>query len=277
MGSEVSIADKLERYEEAKACYLRAIELDPKDATPHNNLGSLYANKLERYEKAEACYLRAIELDPKFAYPHNGLGSLYADKLERYEEAKASCLRAIELAPEEPIYHSNLGELFLLRDQEQAGKRYKKACELDPRIAYGLSGLGWWHVLYGELAEAVSLAQSAREIDSKESNVLLLELALATWNEGWQANQAETLGKLEAAWVRFNNPFLIAYIVKIEALERLEALAGILKGLSSSQSHWEPWHEFVAARARNEGIESLESARAQAIYRRWENSKLEKG
>ena len=61
---------------DALAAYQRAIELDPKDAYPHNGLGNVY-RALGRQEEALEAYQRAIELDPKFAAPHNGLGIVY--------------------------------------------------------------------------------------------------------------------------------------------------------------------------------------------------------
>ncbi|MDG4594750.1 MAG: tetratricopeptide repeat protein, partial [Candidatus Contendobacter sp.] len=50
--------------DEAEAAYRRAIELDPADAWPWNNLGNLLADPLQRFDEAEAAYRRAIELDP---------------------------------------------------------------------------------------------------------------------------------------------------------------------------------------------------------------------
>ncbi len=52
------------QVDEAIACYQKAIELDPKDAIAHNNLGLALQAKDQR-DEAIASYMKAIELDPK--------------------------------------------------------------------------------------------------------------------------------------------------------------------------------------------------------------------
>lgn len=63
---------------EAENAYRKAIELDPTDARPWNNLGNLLSDKLKRFDEAEAetAYRKAIELDPTYALPWNNLGRL---------------------------------------------------------------------------------------------------------------------------------------------------------------------------------------------------------
>ncbi len=50
--------------DEAIACYKKAIELDPKLAKAHYNLGDALSGK-GQVDEAIACYKKAIELDPK--------------------------------------------------------------------------------------------------------------------------------------------------------------------------------------------------------------------
>jgi tetratricopeptide (TPR) repeat protein len=64
------------RYEAAIASYQAAIDLDPKDAYPHNGLGLVYSAQ-GRYEAAIASYQTAIVLDPKYAYPKLNLGLIH--------------------------------------------------------------------------------------------------------------------------------------------------------------------------------------------------------
>ena len=52
------------QLDEAIACYRKAIELDPKNATAHSNLGNALRAK-GQLDEAIACYKKAIELDPK--------------------------------------------------------------------------------------------------------------------------------------------------------------------------------------------------------------------
>ena len=59
--------------DEAIACYKKAIELDPKNAIAHTNLGNALHDK-GQLDEAIACCKKAIELDPKLAIAHNNLG-----------------------------------------------------------------------------------------------------------------------------------------------------------------------------------------------------------
>jgi tetratricopeptide (TPR) repeat protein len=78
-------------------------------------LGNLLQNHLRRYEEAETAYRRAIELDPKFASPWNGLGNLWCDHLQRLAEAEVAYQTAEELDP--TIVEISLhNRLFLRRD-----------------------------------------------------------------------------------------------------------------------------------------------------------------
>ena len=61
------------QLDEAIACYKKAIELDPKFATAHSNLGIALKAK-GQLDEAIACFKKAIELDPKFAMAHYNLG-----------------------------------------------------------------------------------------------------------------------------------------------------------------------------------------------------------
>ena len=55
------------QVDEAIACYRKAIELDPKYAAAHNNLGAMLCDKRPTTTEAIACFKKAIELDPKSA------------------------------------------------------------------------------------------------------------------------------------------------------------------------------------------------------------------
>ena len=84
--------------DEAIACYNKAIELDPKLAIAHNNLGVALHDK-GRTDEAIACFSKAIELDPKFAMAHYNLGIALRDK-GRMDEAIASYTQGHRARPE---------------------------------------------------------------------------------------------------------------------------------------------------------------------------------
>ena len=55
---------KLGDYNKEIECYRKAIELDPKDASPWNNMGIAYYH-LGNYPKAVECFQKAVELEPR--------------------------------------------------------------------------------------------------------------------------------------------------------------------------------------------------------------------
>ena len=121
--------------DEAIACYRKAIELDPKLATAHINLGTALKDK-GQLDEAIACYKKAIELDPKYAIAHNNLGAILCDVKRDYDAAIACFRKAIELDPKHAAAHANLG--IALKDKGQVDEAiacYKKAIELDPKWA----------------------------------------------------------------------------------------------------------------------------------------------
>jgi tetratricopeptide (TPR) repeat protein len=85
------------KVEEAIACFRKAIDLDPKYALAHNNLGIALGNK-GQLDEAIACFRTAIDLDPRIGNPHFGLGVVYSRR-GRYAEARDALARALELLP----------------------------------------------------------------------------------------------------------------------------------------------------------------------------------
>ena len=72
----------------AIAEYHKAIELDPKDASAHYNLGVALYDK-GQLDDAIAEYKKAIELDPKLALAHGALGQPLLAR-GRFAEARAT-------------------------------------------------------------------------------------------------------------------------------------------------------------------------------------------
>jgi len=127
--------------EEAIAESRKAIELVPRFAVAHNNLGAALRDQ-HKTEEATAEYRKAIELDPLFAVPHIGLGNALSDQ-HKTEEAIAEYRKAIELDPLFALFHYNLGvSLHNEGKTEEAIAEYRKTIELDPRLAIAHNNLG---------------------------------------------------------------------------------------------------------------------------------------
>jgi len=101
-------------YEAAIADYLRAIELEPRDANAHRRLGMTYESK-NQFGQALAEYLRAVEIEPGYYRNQQQLGSFYYSRAD-YEHAVPYFMRAVDLAPDElnprfalSVAYTNLG------------------------------------------------------------------------------------------------------------------------------------------------------------------------
>jgi superkiller protein 3 len=102
--------------------YAVAPELDPKNARDHYDLGlALYGKG--QLDEAIASYKKALELDPKYATAHNNLADILANsadpKLRDPVQAVAEAKRATELDPKLGIAWSTLGEAYYRNGQWQ--------------------------------------------------------------------------------------------------------------------------------------------------------------
>jgi Tfp pilus assembly protein PilF len=98
--------------------------------------------------KALDYYQKDLQLDPTDASLHNNLGSLYAD-MGKTEEAATEFKKAAELDPTHASgYYYNLGAIMVNKGQmDAAAEALKKATEIDPTNAnafywYGMALMG---------------------------------------------------------------------------------------------------------------------------------------
>ncbi|MCJ8271096.1 MAG: tetratricopeptide repeat protein, partial [Psychrosphaera sp.] len=106
------LTEHLNQHTEAKACFEKAIELDPNDAVAHKNLGNLLTTHFNLHKEAKASYDKAIELDPNQAVAHNSLGYLLTKHFNQHKEAKACYDKAIELDQNDSVASNNIGKLL---------------------------------------------------------------------------------------------------------------------------------------------------------------------
>ena len=132
----VNLASALEATspDEARLAYHQALELNPRLAEAHVNLGRLY-HQAREYAKAEAHYRVAGDIERADPIPHFNLAVLM-DDLGRRVDAVAAYRRAIDLDPEFADAHYNLGLVF-----EALGKRAETITHLRrARTLYGRQG-----------------------------------------------------------------------------------------------------------------------------------------
>jgi tetratricopeptide (TPR) repeat protein len=132
---------RLNRFEQALACYQTALAVNAEDADTHNNLGNaLYA--LGRCEDALVHYHRALAIRPRYAEGLSNLGNaLHA--LGRPAEALAHYRTALAIKEDHAETHNNLGHLLhALGRLEEARAAFERALAINPKFAQARCNLG---------------------------------------------------------------------------------------------------------------------------------------
>jgi Tfp pilus assembly protein PilF len=121
------------KQDDAEVESRRGIELDPKLAAAHYNLGRImYLH--HRIDEALAETRLAIELEPDNAAFRAGLGTLLRDAGRR-EDAVVEFRKAIAQNANEALYHALLGSLLShLAQQDAAAAELQRALGLEPKL-----------------------------------------------------------------------------------------------------------------------------------------------
>ena len=102
----VALEEDPSAYREAIECYRRVLEMEPRHAAAHINLGTIFYNRRE-FGLAERHYREAIALDPRYALAHFDLGNVL-DETGRILEAIEAYKSALILAPTYGDAHYNV-------------------------------------------------------------------------------------------------------------------------------------------------------------------------
>lgn len=125
------VFNQIGKTEEAVSYWYEALKLEPDWAKPseHISLG----NRLEhqgKLEQAKECYLRALELQPDLLTGYEGLGRIL--KIEGQQQELINCYqKGVVNNPENPQLHYYLGQAWAQSKQwNQASDCYQKAITL---------------------------------------------------------------------------------------------------------------------------------------------------
>lgn len=203
----------LERKDEAKECFRKAVELDPNNEEAHWNLGRVY-KEMGKSDDAERHLNRAIEINPRLARAHADLGHLLVGQKDRIKEATSVLRRAVK-------YNSNDGwsmaylayALMRLRKLKEADEQYRRLMKLWPNEA-----MPYW--LYGDFlanerknrSTAERYLRKAVEIEPNQIANYYLGIHLVRWDQYEEAKQlltkASRQGHVKARewlrWIRDN-------------------------------------------------------------------------
>jgi arylsulfatase A-like enzyme/Tfp pilus assembly protein PilF len=123
------------RSAEAEAAFAVARRLDPSNALPLVNLGTLYLGARD-YVKAQSALLAALELNPRVARAHNALGVIAAET-GAPEQAITHWKLAVALEPREFDTLFNLGALLVKSGRSAEARPYlERFLREAPRALY---------------------------------------------------------------------------------------------------------------------------------------------
>ncbi len=122
-------------FSAAKKSYLKALVWQSNSAAIHKRLGFLFMEAKD-FKKAEAAYRKILELKPGYTPAIAQLGICLAAQ-RKYPLAEKHLRQAVKKDPTNVNYHLNLGNFYyyLKRNYRGARSSYKKALQLNPRLA----------------------------------------------------------------------------------------------------------------------------------------------
>ena len=121
----IALEEDAANHAEAILIYNRVLELDPKHAAAHINLGTLFYNRSD-YVRAEKHYRAAIEIDSRYALAYFDLGNVL-DETGRVPEAIKTYQTALSLAPTYADAHYNLALAYEKSKQPRKALAHWKA------------------------------------------------------------------------------------------------------------------------------------------------------
>lgn len=124
--------ERIGRWPEAEADFLKALELEPEQPLVLNYLGYSWVDKGLNLTEAEAMLRRAVELRPDDGYIVDSLGWAYF-RLGRIAEAVDYLERAVELRPDDPVINDHLGDAYWRIGREREARfQWRRALTFEP-------------------------------------------------------------------------------------------------------------------------------------------------
>jgi tetratricopeptide (TPR) repeat protein len=154
----------------------RVVQLRPRYAEAHNNLGNAFAAD-GQLARAEKCFRDALRCKPQYVEALNNLGNALRDQ-RKLDEAIDHYHQALHLKPDYDECHNNLGIALARKKRfDEAIVSYRRALALKPTFAEPQNNLGIALAAQGRREEAAEAFRWA--IDLKPSYVdALANLAL---------------------------------------------------------------------------------------------------
>jgi tetratricopeptide (TPR) repeat protein len=151
-------------YEQAQAFFEQALRDDPQSAEAYYGLGSAYL-QLQKTDEARQCFLRALQLRPSYpgTLPNawNNLGILSA-RAGNLDEAVQQFQRALQIDPQHAIALQNLGSAYRQEKNWRAAKEaLERSLALNPDDAEANYSIGMVHAQQNDTEQAYQYLQKA--------------------------------------------------------------------------------------------------------------------
>lgn len=104
-------------FEQAKAAYQRAVELEPKDSWARINLGRIL-HRLEQTKPAIAALYEAVKIDDQNAAAYYHLSTVLLEQ-KAYEEAKRLCQQALEIDADNTLISQLIKQIEVAKNAPQ--------------------------------------------------------------------------------------------------------------------------------------------------------------
>ncbi|CAH1267037.1 UDP-N-acetylglucosamine--peptide N-acetylglucosaminyltransferase 110 kDa subunit-like isoform X2 [Branchiostoma lanceolatum] len=161
----------LGRLDEAKACYLKAIETQPNFAVAWSNLGCVFNAQSEIW-LAIHHFEKAVQLDPNFLDAYINLGNVLKEA-RIFDRAAVAYLRALQLSPNHAIVHANLACVYYEQGLiDLAIDTYRRAIELQPHFPDAYCNLANALKEQGKVAESEECYNTALQLSPTHADSL---------------------------------------------------------------------------------------------------------
>lgn len=126
----ISLEEDPSSTEEAISTYTKLLEIDPRHAAAHINVGTILYHRRD-FKGAEQHYRQAIEVSPRYALAYFDLGNVL-DETSRISAAIEAYKTAITLAPTYSDAHYNLALAYeKIREPRKALRHWRSYLKLD--------------------------------------------------------------------------------------------------------------------------------------------------
>ena len=182
------IASEEGRFDEALGYYRKALNICPNYSIIYSEMGMTLMQQ-GKIDAAICAFRHSLDMKPDNPRVYNNLGIALA-KQGKLDEAVAHFIKALSIRPDDDQAHQNfIRALTKMDDETKTIAQYREALKISPDWIVEMVRLSWLLATRPESnpedqAEALRLAEEARDLDRSKDPVLLRTLAAAYARNG---------------------------------------------------------------------------------------------